>query len=116
MKAKQVIRDFERQLAKVHPSERMGFLDSFHAGLVHGRIYQFDHKSIEQLADFERRQGLETHADRLLSHPHYLGYGLFGAENFAQFLKGVVGEDLIVKGPKVTDFSYDRDYTKVWEV
>ncbi len=111
------ITDFETRLAQMKdPRVRRGFIDSFHAGLVRGAIYGLDTQSIEAAAKLEARYGFRNHAQKLLSHPHYLGFGMPGAERFARYLNDIVGGNLRTEGPEIVEFSYDGKYGKKWVI
>lgn len=61
----------ERLAAMKNPRARRGFIDSFHARLVQGDIYDLDAETIEESAKLESKYGFESHAKKLLGHPHY---------------------------------------------
>ena len=66
------IKEFGERLAVMkNPRARRGFVDSFHAGLVQGDIYDLDAETIEESSKLEAKYGFEPHAKKLLGHPHY---------------------------------------------
>lgn len=106
---------FAQQLQEMqNPRERRGFLDSFYASLVHGKIYGMEKEEVERAAAIlAGNPQFIPHASKLRAHPYVKQAGVIpGAELFSEYLKARVGQDLRVVGPKVLDTSYDMDFTR----
>jgi len=104
---------FAQQIQKIrNPRERRGFLDSFYASLIHGKIDRMTAEEIERAATIlENNAQFTSHARVLRTHieDHR---AVPGADLFFAYLAAQAGQDIRVTGPEVLGTSYGIDSAK----
>lgn len=72
------IQAFATRLSTIkNPRVARGFVDSFYAQTVSGRIKEMDAGAVERLAKVLVEYGFESHAKKLLAHTHYKDNALY---------------------------------------